>query len=222
MANGTKQLFIASPQPGTTNLPYPIGPVPAFIPVGFTCTDTNAAAMLTKTTGLVAQLAELQIELVFIDADLFAIVAQTGRMADQAQAMSTALSATKIAVLSQAAAQSRANVITAMQVSNQVQTNNYFVAASKETPVMPPVAAQIKDTIVAGGQMRSALAITSATQGYISTGMSTVSNWIKDTGPYKTAVKWLEDASDSILKLLPTSVQSLFTSSSAATGTKAP
>jgi hypothetical protein len=136
--------------------------------------------------------------------------------------MSTALSATKIAVLSQAAAKSRENVLTAMKVSNQIQTNNFFTAASNETPVMPPVTNQIKDIIVTGGQMRSALAITAATQNYISTGMSTVSNWITDTAVYKTAIKWLEDAGNSILKVLPASVQSLFTSSSAATGTKAP
>lgn len=222
MPNGLNQLFVASPQPGTTNTPFPAGPVPAFFPVQITCTDTNAAAFVSETAALVAQLAELQIELIFVDADLFAIVGETGRMADQAQAMSTALSATVIAVSSQAAAQSRANVLQAMQISNQMQTNNFFMAASNETPVMDPVPIQLKNSIIEGAEVRSALKITAATQDYISTSMSTVSNWIKDTALYKTAAKWLEDASNSILQLLPSSVKSLFTSSSAAAGTKVP
>lgn len=222
MANGLKQLFIASPQPGTTNLPYPIGPVPAFIPVNFTCTDTNAAAFLEQTAELETELILLKTSLFFIDSDLFAIVKQTGRIADQLQVLSNTLSATVIALYGKASTQCQSNSLLAMKVSNQVQTNNFFLAANKDKPVMKPSTTQLKDVMVQGAELKSALFAASASQDFLFSGISKISNWIKDTGPYKTAVKWLENAVDRIVSLLPPSIRSIFTSSSAAAGTKVP
>jgi hypothetical protein len=109
-----------------------------------------------------------------------------------------------------------------MKVSNQVQTNNFFMAANKDNPVMKPSTIQLKDAMIKGAELKSALFAASASQDFLFSGISKISNWIKDTGPYKTAVKWLENAVDSIVSLLPPSVRSVFTSSSAAAGTKPP
>jgi hypothetical protein len=222
MANGLKQLWIASPQPGTTNTPFAAGPIPPFVPVAINCTDENAAAMIEKTAELETELIVLQAFLFLFDSDLLAMVKETGTIADQLQVLSKTLSATPIALYGKASAQSHSNTLLATSASNQVQTNNYFLAANKDKPVMPPTTTQLKDVMIQGSALKSALFVASATQDYLTTGISAISNWIKGTGPYKTAVKWLEDAVDSIVNLVPPSVRSVFTSTSAAAGTKVP
>ena len=110
-----------------------------------TIVNDAAAAIALQTTALTA-------ELVFIDADLFQININVAKLVDQAKVSAKALSDLQVSIAGLSAATSNAAVIQAAAASNQIQTNNFQVAATKATleatgqpvPTLPPIVDQMK------------------------------------------------------------------------------
>lgn len=203
-----------------------------------TITDDTAAAVILQTTAIVAALVKIQGipatpvpgTLVTIDANLFAIQKNLGRIADLQQSISGSLSKVNIAVGSLATAQASSNVLTAAMVANQVQTNNFTRAATEQTleatgqpaVVLDPPLKQLEKVVKDAVEFNGIATAQGAVTNFITGSARDIGTWVTQTKVYTTAAKWLEDAIDNIASILPPSLRSTKTSAEAAGGVKNP
>lgn len=203
MAYGQKQVFVASPQPGTTNLPYPIGPVPAFVPVTFTVTDTYGAAVIAQTAQQLIMYEKIWATLSQINNTLQAVIPNYESIPDN-------LDQTTLPLLSWAGATGFENIIIAANASNQIKKNNFDMQVSSEKPEMPTTAAQLKESIIESNIMKTTIRAEVQVIETIQTFTVSIQNWLLDTDTYSTFSKWLAGAKDRFLKLfLPPSASGL-------------
>ena len=176
MAYGQKQTFVATPQPGTSNLPYatstPKGGVsgkfggttvyPPFVPVVIEVEDMYAEAIQFKILddNLLIKTAFLGImgsfpgfegpakpgTLASIDNKLGLIAKLLGDWAQQVKTQSEQINDTAIAKSSMVSLNTEKNIIQSAEVSDQISTNNYYKIANGETPTLPSWKEIIKET----------------------------------------------------------------------------
>jgi hypothetical protein len=230
MAAGQRQTFIASPQPGTTNLPYGITVpggkggaatyIPPFVPVNISVTDTLSAAITAQTSALTlvlgAEVASIITQIgtagVPVPGTMLACLAEINdnltRIADNKQSISKGISDLNIAIGTLTAAKNENTQILTTKLTNQITSNNFLKAVSGEKPVMPTLTDQIKISVTEGLSLLNATTSINFVNGVITKSVAVVSSIITGSSVYQTASGFLSKAKDSILSILPPSVQS--------------
>ena len=209
--------IVATPQPGTTNTPFPAGPVPAFVPVTTTIVDTDAAAIVAQTTAFTT-------ELVFMSSDLFYVRSNLESYVEQQQAINKAILDLDVAIQGLMAATSYRTSIVAAEASNQIQTNNFDNAVSNASSLeMPNIATQLREGVV-GAEIISTAAKTQGTITNFATEQAgrTVS-WITGTEIYKDTSSWFKRQIDNLKNFIfPKSPKGVAQSGKSLSGTKDP
>lgn len=222
MAYGQNQIFVAFPQPGTSNLPFPSGDKPAFVPV--TCTVTGGEFTLTDSyaTAIAANVLVVEEALVLLSTaigastvpgsllgTLSAVNDSLLRMADKKEAMAKFLSDISIATGSVACSKSTYVAAKSIMATNQIQTNNFYQAAAPDKPIMPPLNDQIKTSITNGALLESISRTSSAVISFVSSSVATITTWITGSQIYQTVAKYITDSIDTLTKPITASVRSI-------------
>ena len=171
MAYGQKQVFIAIPQPGTSNLPYatstPKGGVsgkfggttvyPPFVPVVINVIDYYGSAVKYQTieTPAVMQAAILQLigtsiipgTLASLDNKLDLIANQLADLADILDDLSRTIDQLKTNKNSMVSINTEKNILQSAKVADQINTNHFYKIANGETPVLPSFKESLKETL---------------------------------------------------------------------------
>jgi hypothetical protein len=116
MAYGQTQVFVASPQPGTSNQPYPVGNLPAFVPVTVTVTDTYGAAIAAQTAVQVAALKKMHGTLSQINNSIQAMIPNY-------ESVPVNLEKLAVPLISWAGAVGFNSIMDAARASNQIKKN---------------------------------------------------------------------------------------------------
>jgi hypothetical protein len=215
MAYGQNQVFIASPQPGTSNQPYPVGRSPAFVPVNATVTNDYAANIEAESLVLSALIASLMTQLgngvtpMTIAGVLSGVNDSLTRMADTKIAMAKALANLSIAVAANSVAISAHTSTTSTLGGSDLEKNNFYKATSPDTPVMPTVTEQLKVSVTNGGLLQTAGRAANIASSFIISSISKVGSWITGSKPYQSVVNWLSDTVDIISATITSSARSL-------------
>ena len=187
-----------------------------------TIVNDAAAAIALQTTALTA-------ELVFIDADLFQININIAKLVDQAKVSAKALSDLQVSIAGLSAATSNSAVIQAAAAANQIQTNNFQVAATKQTleatgqpvPTMPPVVDQMKTVVTDSLVLNAAATAEGAITNFIQTQAAAAQTWLVGTEVYKDVASWLKKQKDTLVAaIFPPSKDTIESASKAASGIK--
>jgi len=216
MAYGQKQVFVASPQPGTSNQPYSIGPLPPFVPVQVTVTNDYAARIEAESLVLTALIASLMLQLgngvtpLTIAGVLSGVNDSLASMADRKKEIAKFLSDLNIATGSVATAKSTHGAILSIATANQIETNNFYQAAAPDKPVMKPLDEQFTTAINNGILMESVSKASAMTIGFINDSVAQVGTWITGSSAYKTVAKWISDSIDTIGAQISLSAQSIW------------
>lgn len=218
MAYGQKQVFVASPQPGTTNTPFPAGPVPAFVPVTVTVTDTYGAAIAAQTAAQLIVYQRIYATLSQINNSLQAMIPNYESVPGNIDKLSLPL-------LSWSGATGLHSIMDGARASNQIKKNNFDVAVlgKDNAPEMPTTVIQMKESIVEANLIKSVARTTVAAVEIVNNATVSVQNWILDTDTYTTFSKWFADAKDRFFKLfLPPSAGALESSAKLIAGDPTP
>ena len=248
MAFGVKQLLVAIPQPGTTNLPVATTvkkgglaglfggttTLPPFVPVAVNVVDNYGVAIASQTAGYTAAIAALTIAikgvpstpnggtLTTIDTDLAAIAKTLSRVADNKKALADMLINLNIAVAAMVVAKNNENVNLKVTTVNAVKSNNFYMAASTVQPVMPPLEDQIKEAL----KDAAAFATGTTLLGFINTTMNSIifgiTTYVVGTEIYKTVTAKFEEFKQSVLSVFAPSIQSLKEKAESLSGVKVP
>ena len=187
-----------------------------------TIVNDAAAAIALQTTALTA-------ELVFIDADLFQININIAKLVDQAKVSAKALSDLQVSIAGLSAATSNSAVIQAAAAANQIQTNNFQVAATKQTleatgqpvPTLPPVVDQMKTVVTDSLVLNAAATAEGAITNFIQTQAAAAQTWLVGTEVYKDVASWLKKQKDTLVAaIFPPSKDTVESAAKAASGIK--
>lgn len=187
-----------------------------------TIVNDAAAAILAQTAALTA-------ELVFIDADLFQININVAKLVDQAKVSAKALSDLQVSIAGLSAATSNSAVIQAAAAANQIQTNNFQVAATKQTleatgqpvPTLPPIPDQMKTVITDSLVLNAAATAEGAITNFIQTQAAAAQTWLVGTEVYKDVASWLKKQKDTLVAaIFPPSADTIQSAAKAASGIK--
>jgi hypothetical protein len=216
MAYGQKQVFVASPQPGTTNTPFPAGPIPAFVPVTVTVIDTYAAAVIAQTAQQLLVYEEIWATLSQINNTIQAITPNY-------ESVPGNLDKATLPLLSWAGAVGHHNIMDAARASNQIKKNNFDQAVSPEKPIPVNTYDQFLEVIKEANIMQATVQAEVKVVEAINTTTVSLQNWILGTDTYNTFSKWYDDAKDRFLKLfLPRSASALESSAKLLAGDPTP
>lgn len=216
MAYGQKQVFVASPQPGTTNTPFPAGPIPAFVPVTVTVTDTYGAAIAAQTAMQLVMYEKVWATLSQINNTLQTIIPNY-------ESVPGNIDKAAVPLLSWAGAEGFNGIMDAARTANQIKKNNFDMQVSSEKPIMPPSYDQLKESIIEANVMRATARAETKVVEIINGFTTSVQNWILDTDTYTTFSTWFDDAKDRFLKLfLPPSAGALEASAKLIAGDPTP
>lgn len=203
MAYGQIQNIVATPQPGTTNTPFPAGPVPAFVPVTTTVTDTYGAAIIAQTAQQLIIYEKVYATLAQINNSIQAMIPQYESVPDN-------IDKAALPLLSWAGASGFNSVMDAARTSNQIKKNNFDIAVSPETPEMPPMLDQMRESIVEANIMKATVRAETKVVEIVNGFTTSLQNWIIGTDTYTTFTTWLDDAKKRVFQLfLPPSAGSL-------------
>jgi len=205
MAYGQNQVFVASPQPGTSNLPYPNGRTPAFVPVTVTVIDTYGEAIAAQTLVQVELLKKVYDTLSQINNSLQAIIPNY-------ESVPGNLEKAAIPLLSWAGATGFNTIMDAARVPNQIKKNNFdkAVLGAANAPTMPETAVQLKESVIDGKIMQTTISATVKVVEILNGATVSIQNWILSTDTYTSFSKWFDDAKNRFLKLfLPPSAGAL-------------
>jgi hypothetical protein len=205
---GGTYVSIATPQPGTSNQPYPVGKLPPFVPV-VTTIDSDHAAIILKQSLLVDAV------LMKIHACLVEVNKSLRETKNFQTSIPPAVDALSPSIFSITAGKTVQTAIIAASAANQIKTNNFKVEIKKQAgdnPEMPTSVIQIKDSVVDSIEMTSASRVATAISNYGNSVTSSIANAITGTETYKTVVDYLKKAKDQLLSLIfpptPTDVKS--------------
>jgi len=216
MAYGQNQVFIASPQPGTSNQPYPVGNLPPFVPVTVTVTNNYAAQIEAESLVLSALIASLMgqvgtgITPLTIVGVLSGVNDSLSSMADRKKEIAKFLSDLNIATGSVATAKSTHGAVLTMATANQIEINNFYQAAAPDKPVMKPLDEQFTTSIKNGTLIESASKTAGLAIGFVSSSIAQVGSWITGSETYRSVVKWISDSIDTIGAQISLSAQSIW------------
>lgn len=245
MAFGVKQFATAIPQPGTSNLPYPTSyktssgflglgsttvTLPPFVPVQFNVVDSYGPAIAAAEKLQVAALAAAALKITgapgvpgtlwAIDTDLAALSKSLSRIADNKKALADTLINLNVAVNAMVVAKNNETANLKVTSVNTIKSNNFYMAASAEQPVMPPVEDQIKEAL----KDAAAFATGASALGFINNTINSmtfqISTYITGTETYKTIAAKFEEFKQSVLSVFAPSVASIKESLQTTTGTK--
>jgi len=205
MAYGQNQVFVASPQPGTSNLPYPNGRTPAFVPVTVTVIDTYAAAVIAQTAQQLLVYEAIWATLNQVNNTLQAIIPNY-------ESVPGNLEKAAIPLLSWAGATGFNTIMDAARVPNQIKKNNFdkAVLGAANAPTMPETAVQLTESVVDGKIMQTSITATVKVVEILNGATVSIQNWILSTDTYTSFSKWFDDAKNRFLKLfLPPSAAAL-------------
>ena len=218
--------------------------MPSFVkmtgPGTATVTDDAAVAIAAQTTALTAALVTFTTAikgvpstptggtLTAIDADLSSISKSIARIADTEITIAGQLQSLNIALAGLTSATSNNTSVQTMLAVNQIKTNNFQVAVTKDglkaagvpEPVMPTIIEQIQlainEALEFASLARVAGFFTDTLNGII-TGIST---FITGTEVYKTVAAKLEEFKQALLVILPPSTASIAAAIETKTGLK--
>jgi hypothetical protein len=234
MAYGQKQLFVAFPQPGTTNTPVGASIsrsgkfggttyIPPFVPVVATVVDTAAVGIGAFTAVLEANIAALALQIGngvipgTLSGELAQISYNLSRIADTKKSVAKSLSDLNIALGTIAVAKSEGNAVASMVTANKISTDNFYKAASGDTPELPPIKDMIKEALKDSSQLSSAASIVGFANSTIKQTVQGTATWISGTSAYQTVEGYLKQAKDSVLSIEIPSPASILSKTKAAT-----
>lgn len=249
MAFGVKQIATAIPQLGTSNLPFATSTktssgflglgsttvtLPPFVPVQFNVVDNYGAAIAASETLQTAALVALSTALkgvpttpnagtlTSIDTDLAAIAETLARVADNKKVLADMLINLNIAVAAMVVAKNNETANLKATAMNTIQSNNFYMAASSDQPVMPPVEDQIKQALDDAKSFITAASLL----GFINTTMNSITfgitSYIIGTEAYKTVAAKLEEFKQSVLSIFAPSLAAIKEATESLTGVKGP
>jgi hypothetical protein len=218
MAFGQKQVYVASLQPGTTNLPYgvtiPGGKggaatyIPPFVPVVITSTDTAAAMIAAASAAMVADIEAVTLAIIgapgvpgtfsTIEAQLSAINTGLSKVADNITAFSSLLHELDVYVQAAGVMVNSKSFSNAVETGHKVKFNNYTMANSGATPNMPPLKEQLTEIVKDAQDMKVIARASTLITGTINDVMTGITNWAKDTVVYKTVANWIKSITSSL------------------------
>lgn len=193
-----------------------------------TIVDDAAAAITSQTTALTttmnANTSTLVAELVFIDAAINQINNNVAKLVERSTMISKAISDLEATASVSAAGQSSLNALQATAIANQIKTNNFQMAATREAlvrtgqpePTLPTFNEQLRESV----DDAIALNTISVAQGTVTSFInSTVTNTgalIAGTETYKGIAAWLSKQKDVVLgAIIPPSAATVASSAAA-------
>jgi len=205
MADLNQQTVTSPVQPGTSNLPYPAGGLPAWnlgVPVVFNVT-TDSAAVITELATTITELGEVR-ELILIDYlskinnTLLHISAGLNEYSDNLQAIQKKLPDLEKSVLSVIGPKSTNSALMATMIASTIQTNQIAVSVRDEQPVMPSVQDQMTESIKESVKLSVITTAQAEASITASSWASGVATWISESGPYKTVAGWIDDVTQTL------------------------
>jgi hypothetical protein len=200
--------------------------VPPFVPVNISVIDFYGGGVLYAETEMVAILeliSTTQIGTIGTPGTLLFYLSQINttlaKMNDSKSAMSKSLSDLSSAIGTLSVSKSHLVSTLETATANQILANNFAMAASGEKPEMPPIKEQLKEAVSIQLDFSSTARTMSTINGYIDSGMATVTTWISNTETYRSMTSFVNNIKDSVLAKLPPSI---YTANVAATSGKAP
>jgi predicted PurR-regulated permease PerM len=195
---GGTYVSIATPQPGTTNTPFPAGPIPPFVPVVTTIESDHAALIVAQSLLVDAILIKIHANLVEINKAIREIDAYQKGMPESVANLSPN-------VMLWSVNKNIQSVVTAASASNQIKTNNFSVAIKKQSgdnPKLPPEINQLTSEMASTQLFTSTSQATEAIATYASSGASSIATFITSTATYKTVLQYFETIKKRLLNLI--------------------
>jgi hypothetical protein len=195
---GGTYISIATPQPGTTNTPFPAGPIPPFVPVVTTIESDHAALIIAQSLLVDAILTKIHATLVEINKAIREIDAYQKGMPESVANLAPDFSHWAVKKNIQ-------SVITAASAANQIQTNNFSVSIKKQSgdnPTLPSKINQLTTEMASTQLFTSTVQATEAIATYASSGASSIATFITNTATYKTVLQYFETVKKRLLNLI--------------------
>jgi len=187
--------------------------VPPFVPVNISVIDFYGSGVLyaqtemVSTLGLIstAQLGTISTPgtLLYLLADINTTLA---KIKDSRVSLDKSITDLGSAMGTVAASKSHLASSLETATANQILANNFAMAASGEQPEMPPIKEQLKEAVSIQLDFSSTARTMSTINGYIDSGMATVTTWIAGTETYRSITSYAGRIKDSILAQLPPSI----------------
>lgn len=218
--------------------------MPSFVtmtgPGTATVTDDAAVAIAAQTTALTAAIAAATVKVTgapgvpgtlwAIDADLASIQKSIARIADSETVIKDQLYNLNIALAGLTSATSNNTSVQTMLAVNQIKTNNFQVAVTKDglkaagipEPVMPTIIEQIQTAISEALEFASLARVSGFFTETLNSIITDISTFITGTEVYKTVSAKLEEFKQSLLNILPPSLSSVKATAETISGVKTP
>ena len=247
MAFGIKQFATAAPQPGTSNLPFATSSktssgflglgsttvtLPPFVPVLFNVVDNYGASIAAQTSAYTAAITALTLKLTgapgvpgtlwAVDADLSAINKTLSKIADNKKALADILINLNVAVNAMVVAKNNENSNLNVTAVNVIKSNNFYMAASADQPVMPPIEEQIKEALKDAAAFTTGAVALGFINNTINSMTFQISTYITGTETYKTIAAKFEEFKQSVLSVFAPSIASIKESAESLSGVKGP
>lgn len=219
---GKKTIFVADPQPGTSNQPFPVGNLPPFVPVEITSVDEHPLAIYGQTNTMLARNEIIMMGMIQLTNAMNSIADRIQGELKMTTEINIALSglATSLGMIQTSmAAKSSSNIKTNDVYNGKFNdTLPYKEEISKINSQLPPIEQQIAESI-ADGQIISEIAVKQVTvTQFIQGAVDGLTNWFKDTTVYTSAKKFVSDIFESIISIIPDSWRGVSNNSKAISG----
>jgi hypothetical protein len=208
---------IANPQPGTTNTPFPAGPVPAFVPVTTTVVDVDAATILANTNLLFAKLQGIDATVFQINANISAIIAQQRDIDKMIADLDAALLGYAASITSQ-------SKVVSMKAASDIQKNNFGrkMMDPEDKVQLPPKEDQLKQSMIEGLFLKDTIYTSGVLTSFIIDQFRKANDWLVATELYKTIKGWVQKQLDGFYTFLtreitPSTPYTVVTTEAAAT-----
>jgi hypothetical protein len=198
-----------------------------------TIVDDAAAAIIAQTNAITATMTSnntlLIAELTFIDSAINQININVGKLVDRSALISKAISDLEATTSVSVSSQNTMNVLQATAIANQIKTNNFQMAATKEAlertgqpvPVLPDFQEQIKEGVTDAVNLNIASTVQGAGLSFLNSTLESTASLIAGTETYKGVSAWLTKQKDVILSaILPPSASTVASAGAAASGVK--
>jgi len=150
MAFGQNIKSTASPQPGTSNQPFPVGNLPPFVPVTTKITDDYISA-INDTSKIITALEEqnflIEGYIFFINSAFRQINNNLSALTEIQKLQTKAIADLETSRTVENFSKIQSAALKSMQASNQIKNNNFGVSLNKETPEMPSTTQQLRDSV---------------------------------------------------------------------------
>jgi hypothetical protein len=198
-----------------------------------TIVDDAAAAITAQTnaltTTMTANNTKLIAELVFIDAAINQINNNVAKLVERSTSISKAISDLEATTSVSAAGQSSLNALQATAIANQIKTNNFQMAVTKEAltrtgqplPVLPDFEEQLKESVGDAISLNTISTAQGAVTSFINSTVTGTTELIAGTETFKGISSWLSKQKDVILgAIIPPSAATLASNAAAQAGQK--